>query len=275
MRPKSLTKECVVCGGDFHGRSIDKYCSDACRSRVICRVDGCVKTVHAIGLCGSHYYRHLKWGQGAAGRIVECGVCSRSFITATRGKLCSDECLRVARLARGKERRQHPSYAAKHAEYARERRRKNPAAVKRDAKITYTRHKEKLLDYRKEWGARNRAYLREYDRRYCKERRRTDPLFRLQGAVRIAVRRMLNGAKKSATFEMLDYSVSALKEHLERQFTGRMSWLNYGEHWEIDHIVPIASFSMEQVRECWSLTNLRPLEKHENRAKGSMRVYLL
>ena len=45
-----------------------------------------------------------------------------------------------------------------------------------------------------------------------------------------------------------------------------MNWNNYGEYWEIDHIIPQNLFNMTTAESkdfqiCWSLMNLRPLEK--------------
>lgn len=47
-----------------------------------------------------------------------------------------------------------------------------------------------------------------------------------------------------------------------------MSWDNMGKYWEIDHIIPLNLFHYnteqdEQFKVCWSLANLRPLEKIE------------
>lgn len=51
-----------------------------------------------------------------------------------------------------------------------------------------------------------------------------------------------------------------------------MSWNNYGDYWEIDHIIPINTFNFNSYEDrefqvCWSLANLRPLEKIANRKR--------
>jgi hypothetical protein len=71
-----------------------------------------------------------------------------------------------------------------------------------------------------------------------------------------------------------------LVRHVERQFSARMSWANYGTYWQIDHIRPIASFQFSSVddlafQDCWSLTNLRPLRKAENLSKRDHRTHLI
>lgn len=69
---------------------------------------------------------------------------------------------------------------------------------------------------------------------------------------------------------LVNYNVSQLKQHLENQFTPEMSWDNYGSYWEIDHIIPKNCFNYEKPEDydfkiCWSLLNLRPLSKQENK----------
>lgn len=55
-------------------------------------------------------------------------------------------------------------------------------------------------------------------------------------------------------------------------FDNNMNWGNYGEYWEIDHIIPQNLFDIvtaedRDFRICWSLMNLRPLEKSLNRCR--------
>jgi hypothetical protein len=85
----------------------------------------------------------------------------------------------------------------------------------------------------------------------------------------------------------VSYTISELKEHIEKQFEPWMNWDNWGNYrldswkdddvttwrWHIDHIVPVNSFiytSMEDKAfvECWKLSNLRPLSGKENIIKG-------
>lgn len=57
-----------------------------------------------------------------------------------------------------------------------------------------------------------------------------------------------------------------------------MSWSNYGLLWEIDHKRPVVWFRAAAdasaaevdtiIRDCWSLSNIRPLLVSENRRKG-------
>lgn len=72
--------------------------------------------------------------------------------------------------------------------------------------------------------------------------------------------------------DLVPYNLQQVKEHLESQFTPEMSWDNYGTYWEIDHIIPQNLFHIETENDkdfqiCWSLANLRPLEKSLNRQR--------
>lgn len=73
-------------------------------------------------------------------------------------------------------------------------------------------------------------------------------------------------------FNILGYSVEMLQHHLESKFTEGMTWNNIGQ-WEIDHIKPESLFNYSSIddnefKKCWSLENLQPLWKHDNRSKN-------
>jgi len=59
------------------------------------------------------------------------------------------------------------------------------------------------------------------------------------------------------------------KSYIEGMFKDGMSWSNHGE-WHIDHIVPVSWFvkNHQDPYVCNHYTNLQPLWKHENLAKG-------
>ena len=62
-----------------------------------------------------------------------------------------------------------------------------------------------------------------------------------------------------------------LKAHIEAQFQPGMTWQNYGEIWECDHIRPSSAWDLnnpEQFRLCWSWRNLQPLFIQQNRDKA-------
>lgn len=85
---------------------------------------------------------------------------------------------------------------------------------------------------------------------------------------------VLRGHKQGRRWaELLGYTETELRTHLERQLLKGMTWDNYGE-WHIDHIIPLSSFVITgpecpELRRAWALTNLRPLWAKDNIAKGA------
>lgn len=110
--------------------------------------------------------------------------------------------------------------------------------------------------------------------------RRADPGVRLHEACSAAIRTSLRGCKGGQKWECLvGYTIADLRAHLERQFTRRMTWDNYGD-WHVDHILPVSGFTFTSAddpdfRACWALTNLRPLWAPANMSKSNKRTLLL
>ena len=152
-----------------------------------------------------------------------------------------------------------------------------------------TEVKERKREYRKEWGKVNREHLQSYHQQwrdnnrehvnekkkiYEKNRKDTDPHYRLSCYTRTAVYTCLkenNISKYRSTFDLLPFTLESLITHLEKQFTEGMCWDNYGE-WHLDHILPMNSFDFDEENsfsDCWSLENLQPLWGFDNLSKGS------
>jgi hypothetical protein len=72
---------------------------------------------------------------------------------------------------------------------------------------------------------------------------------------------------------LVGYTLSDLKDHLQKKFLPGMNWENYGK-WHVDYIVPISAFNFNKsehldFKRCWALKNLRPLWAKENLRKGN------
>jgi len=96
------------------------------------------------------------------------------------------------------------------------------------------------------------------------------------GSMRNALKAVLQGrrVKKSGVWKFVNYTPVELKEHLESKFKDGMTWKNYGEKWQIDHIIPQAALPYKDshcknFKKCWDLKNLAPLPSSENSAKNS------
>ena len=89
--------------------------------------------------------------------------------------------------------------------------------------------------------------------------------------------RVLDGIVKKSIAK-IGYNQDGFEEHIERQFKDGMTWDNYGDAWEIDHIIPIKWYLDNGETDpsiINALTNLRPLSVEENRAKSGNRTILI
>ena len=69
----------------------------------------------------------------------------------------------------------------------------------------------------------------------------------------------LGTPKEALTIELLGYSSTEFKKHIESLFTEGMTWENHGE-WHIDHIIDVSTFSPDTPPSVVNaLSNLRPL----------------
>lgn len=130
------------------------------------------------------------------------------------------------------------------------------------------RNRLNRIKNKKELSAKAKVYnakTRQRRNEYVKERKRTDPEFklklRLSGSIRDALK--AKGAKRTdRTLKLTGCSISQLKIHIESQFEPGMTWDNHGLYgWNIDHIVPSALFNLiepEEQLKCFHYTNLMP-----------------
>jgi hypothetical protein len=164
---------------------------------------------------------------------------------------------------------------------------------------------ERIRKWRREWLAKNRERVNalararyaanpELGRLKLKQKRermgtkygqqikrsrakvRSTPEGRIYHRMGQSIRSALRGAKRRCNWEkILGYSRHELRQHLEAQFTAGMTWEKFlaGEI-DIDHVRPRMTFSYSsmddpQFKECWVLSNLRPMWAKENRSRGA------
>lgn len=136
-------------------------------------------------------------------------------------------------------------------------------------KKAYLKHRNKILFRKKEYSKNNRNLLNQRTRK----KRKTNPQFKLGENLRRRINHAIRGKIKSdRSFNLIGCSVEELKKYLENQFIDNMSWDNYGKNgWHIDHIVPCASFDLnnpEEQKKCFHYSNLQPLWAKDNLSKG-------
>lgn len=132
----------------------------------------------------------------------------------------------------------------------------------------------------KSWAASNPERFADLEKRKA-QRRALSVKYQLRTRLSARLRSMLVDKRGKCTDALLGFSADELKRHLERQFTRGMSWHAFlAGRIHIDHIVPVAAFSVTSVDDpdfkvCWALTNLRPMWARDNIVKGAKRLTLL
>jgi hypothetical protein len=160
---------------------------------------------------------------------------------------------------------------------------------RKELSINYReKNKEKIKELRKKWYfahkkeeiMRAAKWSKEHPeaRRRCARNIMARYLKTPKGMLSSMVRKRLNESlreKKNGRHwqDLVGFTVEELKLHIEKQFKLGMNWGNYGQ-WEVDHKIPQAVFNFENpedidFKKCWSLKNLQPLWKKENRIKGA------
>ena len=148
--------------------------------------------------------------------------------------------------------------------------------LKKNHKNWSEKNRDHLNEYHKEWREKNIDKHRENKRNYEKNRKDSDPLYKLIANFRTAIWTVLkesNVDKYGHYFDVLQYTPEELIIHLEKQFKDDMTWDNYGI-WHVDHKLPITSFDIqemgdEEFMKCWCLDNLQPMWGEENIRKSN------
>lgn len=189
---------------------------------------------------------------------------------ATQCKFC---CLDYAKL-----RRKTKEYQEYQKEY--DKKRKN-SKERREYQKKYDeerseQRKEYKRDYYNRYYKENIDKIKNYEVTHRHIRRKWEqehPKDKLSQNMSKGIYYALKGNKAGQHWEdLVPYNLEQLRQHLESQFTPEMSWNNQGEYWEIDHIIPQCTFKFAKPEDkefqiCWSLMNLRPLEKLANRSR--------
>jgi len=174
-----------------------------------------------------------------------------------------------------------------------ERYQENKSEIKEKHKEYYEKNKEELKSKQKEYNSKNyvkgskNEYFKEYRennktillekaKERNKQKRKTDPLFKIKSNMRSnianAVKR-INHKKESKTELILGCSFDELKQYLESKFEVWMNWGNYGLYngepnfgWDIDHKIPQnKALNYEELIKLNHYTNLQPLCSKMNR----------
>ena len=159
-------------------------------------------------------------------------------------------------------------------------------------------HKEQIAKRYKEWAKANAERLAEYSKQYrkanaeaisekrrlkdkenrprinayIKNKRATDPLFKLstqaRGLIRISLKKRGYG-KDTHTYDILGCDYNTLWEHLKKTWKENYGTEWNGEDYHIDHIIPLATAKTEQeVKDLCYYKNLQLLKPRDNLVKN-------
>lgn len=274
MRPKKFC--CVDCG----------VTGDAARKGPVrLRCGPCAKR-RALTLTRDS--NRAKNGLPPRPSTVVCSDCSSAVAVKAKGPI-PNRCAACAH--------------AHHVKSCTARLRSKPELAKRYKRASYERHADKYREYGRkhaaEWYYNNRQRVldklrsRPYEEKLAhaakqRERRQKNPelvrekdcqryrediQYRLACVLRARVRPLMAGSRAAGScVRDLGISVSGFRLHIESQFTGDMSWQNYGIAWELDHIYPLSACDLTdrvQFLAVCNYRNYRPLSPEENLAKGA------
>jgi hypothetical protein len=131
----------------------------------------------------------------------------------------------------------------------------------------WTKEKQKLSE--KKYCEKNKEKLQE---KWRKRQENVQHRIKQRLCARIkSALKEVSLRKTNKTYEYVGCSYDFLKQWIEFQFQGEMTWDTVGQ-WHIDHVIPCASFDLTNPNdssECFSWKNLRPCWAEENMMKGS------
>lgn len=111
--------------------------------------------------------------------------------------------------------------------------------------------------------------------KYVRERKKTDPNFKLSQILRTQLYKALyskNAVKENRALELLGVQIKYFRKYLEHRFKKGMTWENYGSVWHIDHIIPLSIIDIskeENLKFAFHYRNLQPMFARENIQKSN------
>ena len=136
----------------------------------------------------------------------------------------------------------------------------------------YKEYREANKEKIKEYYQKNKEKLKEKVKEYQKNRKKTNPLFKMRCSLSSRTREAFKVSrwnKNNTTEKLLGCNYETAFKYLEKQFTKGMKWSNQGK-WHIDHKIPLASAKTETelIKLCF-YTNLQPLWAEDNLSKSA------
>lgn len=141
-----------------------------------------------------------------------------------------------------------------------------------EARRAYAKKRYADPDYKAKMAEYNaRPEIKAKRNKRNKLRRVEDPMFAIKESMKVRIFDLLKNVKVDKCNDLFGASKAQMMKWLEYQFTENITWDNFGDVWQVDHVIPIAFFDIS-VREehflCFNWTNLTPLRKELNCSKS-------
>lgn len=172
---------------------------------------------------------------------------------------------------------------------------KNKEDIIKSRNQYYVFHKIEKKNSNRLWYLNNKKRKHKLNGKYLIKRLNIDMPFKLRHNISRTINKYLKLSNSSkggnSILDFLPYTISELKEHLEKQFEPWMTWNNWGSYtkeiwndndsstwkWQIDHIIPqsdllYSSMKGDNFKKCWSLDNLRPYSAKQNLLDGIAKI---
>ena len=260
-------KTCLQCGAELwinrRGDPNKKFCNESCASKrnMVLRHGLFYERLRVIEPClQCHDLIDLK--SRVSGQMV--GL-TRSFAMNRRRRIGYNPARVIKathqRVCKAKEKQRDRIRAERYLQYR----------VYQEQRMAWAQEWRGVIDCWQAWQIERRAKNRAKGYAWQTLKRATDWEWR----ERTRIRMKCNGIKKakphsSKYIAELGCNYWQAKKHIERLWLPGMSWKNHGTAWEIDHIVAVTRFDVNdpmQRLQMSHFTNLQPLWTRDNRRK--------
>jgi uncharacterized membrane protein YheB (UPF0754 family) len=152
-------------------------------------------------------------------------------------------------------------------EQRKEYRSRNKEKLKLKKKQFYDANRDVILEQKKVYEQNNREKINASQVR----RRKENINFKLASYLRFRINSAIkSGQKTGSAVRDLGCTIPFLKDCIAAQFHDGMTWDNWGEVWELDHIKELWEFDLsdkEQFKQAVHYTNMQPLTVEDHRKK--------
>ena len=145
---------------------------------------------------------------------------------------------------------------------------KNKESISEYNKKYKKEHKSEIDIYNHNYNIINRKTIQERHTKYLKDKRQTDPNYKISVTCRNRIKKLIKGVHKTST--LIDCEKDLLMKWFEKNFSEGMTFENHGTFWHIDHVIPCKHFNLtddKELKMCFHWSNLQPLKAEVNLSK--------